>query len=73
MFELIHDLRFSIRSLRRRPFYPIVAVSILALGLTAGVAVFTYVNAFYQPFPGVEAKRLVRVVAVETEEPYRDI
>ncbi len=73
MLEIVHDLRFSVRSLRRRPFYPIVAVSILALGLTAGVAVFTYINAFYQPFPGVEAKRLVRLFAVESEEPYQNI
>ena len=47
MFELIHDLRASIRSLRRRPSYALVAVGFLALGLAAGIAVFTYVNGFY--------------------------
>ncbi|UCG87577.1 MAG: ABC transporter permease, partial [Gemmatimonadota bacterium] len=43
---------------------PIVAVIILALGLSASVAVFTYINGFYQPFPGVDAARLVRLFDV---------
>ena len=73
MFELMHDLRASIRSLRSRPFYPIVAVGILALGLSASIAVFTYVNGFYQPFPGVDANRLVRVFEVDDENAYQDI
>jgi hypothetical protein len=73
MIDIVHDLRSSVRSLRRRPFYPIVAVSILALGLSASIAVFTYINGFYQPFPGAEAGRLVRVFGVETENPYQDI
>ena len=73
IFDLVHDLRFSVRGLRRRPFYPIVAVIILALGLSASVAVFTYINAFYRPFPGVDARRLVRVFGVGNEEPYQNI
>lgn len=70
---LAHDLRTSVRGLSRRPFYPIVAVIILALGLSAGMAVFTYINGFYQPFPGVDADRLVRVFGVEDDEPNQDI
>lgn len=73
MSGLIHDIRSSVRALRRRPFYPIVAVTILALGLSAAIAVFTYINAFYQPFPGVNARRLVRVFESESEQPYQDI
>ncbi len=69
----MHDLRAALRSLLRRPFYPLVAVVVLALGLGAAVAVFTYVNAFYQPFPGVDAGRLVRLFGVGTEEPYQEI
>ncbi len=61
---MTHDLRAAIRSLVRRPFYPLVAVAILALGLSAAIAVFTYVNGFYQPFPGAEASRLVRLFGV---------
>ncbi len=69
----MHDLRASLRGLLRRPFYPIVAVAILALGLSASIAVFTYVNGFYQPFPGVEADGLVRVFGSEVEEPYGNV
>ncbi len=73
MLELAHDLRAAIRGLLRRPVYPIVAVSILALGLSAGMAVFTYVHAFFQPFPGVDADRLVSVFETETDEAYRNL
>jgi len=73
MSELIHDLRASVRSPRRRPLYPLVAVSILAIGISATVTVFTYFNGFYQPFSGVETRGLVRLFGVETEEPYQDI
>ncbi len=74
MFELAHDLRASIRGLLRRPAYPIVAVSILALGLSAGMAVVTYVNAFFQPFPGVDdPDRMVRVFGVEDDDAYQNL
>ena len=70
---MLHDLKFALRGLRRRPVYAIVAVSILAVGLSASIAVFTYVNGFYQPFPGVNADGLVRLFGVEDESPYADI
>ncbi len=73
MFEMVHDLRSSLRSLRHRPLYVIVAVSILALGLSASIAVITYINGFYQPFPGADADRLVRVFGVQDDEPYQNI
>ena len=73
MFELVHELRATIRGLLRRPAYPLVAVGILALGLSAGMAVFTYVNAFFQPFPGVDADGLVRVFGTEDEDAYRNV
>ena len=73
MFELIHDLRSCVRSLRRQPFTTLVAVSILALGLAGSVAVVTYINGFYQPFPGVDADRLAQLYGVEEDEPYTTI
>jgi predicted permease len=69
----VYDLRSSVRGLRRRPFYPIVAVGILALGLSASIAVFTYINGFYQPFPGADARRLVRIFGVVNEDPYQNV
>lgn len=61
------------RGLLRRPAYPIVAVSILALGLSAAMAVFTYVNAFFQPFPGVDAEGLVRIFGAEDDDGYLNL
>ena len=73
MFDLAHDLRASIRTLLRRPTYPIVAVFILALGLSTSLAVFTYVRAFYHPFPGVDHEGLVSVFGVEDEDAYLNL
>ncbi|HSR53071.1 MAG TPA: ADOP family duplicated permease [Acidobacteriota bacterium] len=71
--EILHDLRSSVRSLSRKPFYPLAAVSILAIGLSAGIAVFTYANGFFQPFPGADADGLVRIYGVENDDVYQDI
>jgi len=68
-----HELRSSVRGMLQRPFYPVTAVLILALGLAASIAVFTYINGFFQPFPGVDADRLVRLFGVTNDEPYQDI
>jgi predicted permease len=48
-------------------------VSILALGLSASIAVFTYINGFYQPFPGVEGRGLVRMYGVTEEDAFQEI
>jgi predicted permease len=50
-----------------------VVVTVLTLGLAASTAVFTYINAFFQPFPGVNHDGLVRVFGIEPEEPYTDV
>jgi predicted permease len=73
MGEASQALRHSLRSLRRRPGPALAAVAILAVGLSAGVAAFTYVDAFRQPFPGVAADGLVRVFDASAEEPYRNV
>ena len=64
------DLRAALRGLLRRPLYSAVAVAILALGLSAGVGVFTYFNGFHQPFPGVDADRLVQLFDATDEDPF---
>lgn len=73
MLQTTHDLRSAARSLRRRPLYPILSVVILSLGLSASVAVFTYVNGFFQPFPGVNAQGLVRVFGMVEDDQYQNI
>ncbi len=70
---MLFDLRSAVRALWRRPFYPILAATVLAIGLSASIAVFTYVNGFYQHFPGVDDNRLVRIFGVENEDFYQDL
>ncbi len=48
----------------------ILTVGILTLGLTATVAVVTYINGFYQPFPGVDASGLYQLFGNTEESPY---
>ncbi|MCG6957255.1 MAG: ADOP family duplicated permease [Gemmatimonadetes bacterium] len=64
------ELRDAGRALLRRPLYSILATLILALGLAASLAVFTYFNGFYQPFPGVDPKGLVQAFDGSDENPY---
>lgn len=67
------DVRQVVRRLLRRPRYPLAAVVILALGLSASIAVFTYLNGFNRPFPGVNTEGLVRLFGSEEENPYLDL
>lgn len=73
MGEAGRALRDSLRGLRRQPGPALAAVAILAVGLSAGVAAFTYVDGFRQPFPGVEADGLVRIFDAGAQEPYRNL
>ncbi len=57
------------RSLRRRPAMAVAATCIMSLGVSASVAVFTYVNAFSQAPPGVDPDGLVQVHGVTDDDP----
>jgi putative ABC transport system permease protein len=63
--ELITDLRYGLRVLRRNPGFAAIAISILALGVGATTAIFSVVNAvMLKPLPFPTADRLVRVESV---------
>lgn len=70
---MLTDLATAWRGMRRRPVLTVVAVGILALGLSAGMGVFTYVNGFRQPFPGAEARGLVQFHHPTDDDAYGDL
>jgi putative ABC transport system permease protein len=70
---LFRDLRITAVRLKRRPGYPLVAVLVLSIGLTAVIGVFAYLSAFRQPFPGADADGLFRLMESDPEEVFRDL
>ena len=66
------DLKFTIRSLRRKPGFTLVVVLSLALGIGANTAIFSVVDAvLLRPLPIPHAKELVTVdVAASRDLPY---
>src|SRR5256714_10526201 len=62
MDNLIHDIRFGIRSLIKRPSFTAIAIITLALGVGANTAIFSVVNAtLLRPLPFDHPDRLVMV------------
>jgi putative ABC transport system permease protein len=69
MTQLVRDLRFALRLLRRGPGFTAVAVTTLALGIAATTAIFSVVyGLFFAPLPYRQADRLVMVWEQERGE-----
>ena len=64
------DLKTAIRSLRKSPTFTAVALVVLALGIGAGTAIFSIVDAVVlRGLPFDEHDRIVAVLSIDTKRP----
>ena len=64
MENLLRDIRYSVRSLRRRPGFSLLVVLVLAAAIAANSSIFSIVNAvILKPLAFKEADRLVWIWA----------
>ncbi len=60
--DLIRDLRFAFRQIRKQPWFALIAMIVLGLGIVSSTAVFSVLYPLYSsrsPYPG--AQRLLFV------------
>jgi predicted permease len=71
-FDVLRDIRYTLRNLRRAPGFAAVAVLSLAVGIGVNAAVFTTIHAvWFDPVPGMTRQdRIVDMVPVIRGEDY---
>ncbi len=68
--HFLRDLRFAARQLRRQPAFALTAIFVLAVGLAASLAIFSFVDAaLVRPLPYPNPDRLMSVMSKTTVFP----
>ena len=63
--QLLQDLKYGARTLRRKPLFAFVAIATLAIGIGANAAIFTVVNAvLLRPLPFASPERLFAITGM---------
>lgn len=63
---MLHDLRYAVRTLAKSPAFTLLAVAMVALGVSASTACFSFLNAFFlQPPPFERPQELVALHTVD--------
>src|SRR6476646_9771185 len=66
MTNIVQDIRYALRNLRKSPAFAAIAVITLALGIGANTAIFTVVNAvFFHPIPVKDPARLMEIFTLD--------
>jgi len=75
--NFLRDFRFVLRQLRKSPGFSIIAIAVLALGLTANAAIFSLVNGvLLRSLPFAEPERLVALFerdVIDNNNPYNSV
>jgi putative ABC transport system permease protein len=67
MDSLLFDIRFALRSLRRRPVFAVVAIATIALSIGAATAIFSVVDGvLFRALPYHDSGKLVAVWQTDT-------
>ncbi|HKE57708.1 MAG TPA: ABC transporter permease, partial [Pyrinomonadaceae bacterium] len=68
--SVVQDLRFTLRQLRKNPVFTFTAITMVALGIGASVAIFAFVDAaLIKPLPYQDPARLLYVTETTPEIP----
>ncbi len=72
--DLVQDVRFGVRQLRKNPAFTSTAVLSLAFGITLSCAIFSFVNGIWlRPMPFAEPARVVHIFATSSAASRTDL